>query len=158
MVKKLPFSLFYYRIDAMRKFISLAISIILTACLASCEKIPAKTVCFKNTCVQAEIADTHPNRTKGLMFRKSLGSKKGMLFIFEQECIPSFYMKNVSFPLDMIWFSGDKKVVHIVESAPPCRVNCAIYTPDANAKYTLEVNAGFVKKYDVKIGDSVDFK
>ena len=111
-------------------------------------------ICFKQTCIQVEIADTESERMKGLMFRKSLPEKSGMLFVFPVEDIYSFWMKNTLIPLDMIWLDKDYRVVHIKSFVPICVTDdCSVYDPGIKAKYVLEVNAGFSGFYQIKIND-----
>ncbi len=114
-------------------------------------------ICIKNVCLKAEIAETPAARERGLMFKDSLSEKQGMLFIFEEEEIHVFWMKNMRFPLDMIWIDAEKRIVEIKENIPPCRQTCENITPAAEAKYVLEVSSGFVKQNVIKVGDRLEF-
>jgi len=107
--------------------------------------------------VIVEIADTAPERRRGLSGRDGLEPGFGMLFIFPSEGVYSFWMYRMKFPIDMIWMDSGGRVVYIVEDAQPCgdSLVCPVYTPDKPAKYVLEVNAGFVKMADLKLGDVV---
>jgi len=92
------------------------------------------------------------------MFRQSLDRDRGMLFIFEQEGRTGFWLKNVRFPLDLIWINKDKKIVDIQPNAHPCQADdCLTYYPHKDASFGLEVNAGFVARHKLRIGDRVDF-
>jgi len=112
-------------------------------------------VCFPNVCVDIELAQTADEKAKGLMFRTHLPEGQGMLFVYEEEGIYPFWMKNTLIPLDMIWISGDFKVVDVRHAIPCPSDSCASYTPSAKAKYILEVNSGFTEKYYIKVGDSL---
>ena len=114
-----------------------------------------KEVCIKNSCIQAEIADSFKGRQRGLMFREKLAESQGMLFIFEDEDIQTFWMKNMVLPLDIIWIDAQKRIVDIRENVQPCRQTCENIVPVAKAKYVLEVKAGFVKVNMIKLGDKV---
>lgn len=115
-------------------------------------------VCFSETCVDVETAATSEEWRIGLMFRESLGENQGMLFVFPEEKIYSFWMKDTLIPLDMIWINENFEVVEI-KSVQPCVADpCETYTPTANAKYVLEVNSGFAEKNGIKIGDPVVVK
>jgi len=115
-------------------------------------------VCFGNTCVQAEVAASPIERQKGLMFRRPLADNQGMLFIFREEALHAFWMKNMRFPLDIIWINSDKRVVDIKTNLVPCRFGpCPNIIPVSLSKYALEVRAGFVEKNKVKIGDQAVF-
>lgn len=105
-----------------------------------------------------EVADTESSRLRGLMFRQSLDQDSGMLFIFEKEGRTGFWLKNVLFPLDIIWISKDKKIVDIQSDLPPCKSDdCLIYYPGKDASFGLEINAGFAARHKLKVGDRVDF-
>ncbi len=64
-----------------------------------------------------EIADNNPERSRGLMYRSSLDSDKGMIFVFPMERVQSFFMKNTYVPLDMIFVDAQGMVVGIVKNA-----------------------------------------
>ena len=106
---------------------------------------------------KAEIADSFLSRAKGLMFRSALPPDRGMLFVFGHEDYHSFWMMNTSIPLDIIWIGRDKNIVHIEQNARPCFLNCRAYTPSAKALYVLEINAGLVERYGIKVGDKTEF-
>lgn len=118
---------------------------------------PLKEVCIRDFCIQTELAVTDKSKQKGLMFRKSMPENQGMLFVFKKEAPLSFWMKNMRFPLDMIWMDSQRKVVDIYEYALPCKDVCKTITPQADAQFVLEVNAGFAKQYGIKIGDILSF-
>jgi uncharacterized membrane protein (UPF0127 family) len=121
-------------------------------------KINQDKVCFKSRCFNVEIADTVESRQKGLMYRDFLASNEGMLFIFDNEGIYPFWMKNTLIYLDIIWIDENKQVVYIQENALPCKEeNCINYNPDKNALYVLEINAGKVKELGLKEGDNIIF-
>jgi uncharacterized membrane protein (UPF0127 family) len=112
-------------------------------------------VCFSDTCVRAEVADTHPERSRGLMHRESLGEDEGMLFVFDTDGIYPFWMKNTFIPLDIVWIDRGYNVVHI-EHAEPCRSEfCKVYEPNETARYVVEVNAGFTDMNSISVGDAV---
>ena len=122
-------------------------------------KSPAKftDVTVGNVTINAEIADTIPKQIKGLMFRDSLPKNQGMLFIFGSDGYPGIWMMNMSIPIDILWIDSKHKIVDIVENAQPCRLLCPSYTPKSAARYVLEVNAGFVEKNGIEIGDKAGF-
>ncbi len=115
-------------------------------------------VCFSNACIEAELAETPVQISQGLMFREYLGEEEGMLFVFEKEAIYSFWMKNTLIPLDIIWLSKSKKIVHIEHAIPCTTKKCRSYMPKATAMYAIEVNSGFAEKNGAKIGDTVEFE
>jgi hypothetical protein len=118
---------------------------------------PFKKVCIKDFCIQAEVVATDKARQRGLMFRKSMPEDRGMLFVFEKEALYSFWMKNTRFPLDIVWIDHNKKIVDIYEFALPCKDVCKTITPQKEAQFVLEVNAGFTKRHGIQIGDGLTF-
>ena len=114
-------------------------------------------VIFNNVLVNSEIVATPNEMARGLMFHNKLSEKEGMLFVYDSEGIYKFWMKNVFFPIDIIWIDSNLSVVYIKRNAPPCTtVQCQIYTPPVTAKYVLEVMANFTEKYEIKIGDHAE--
>ena len=114
--------------------------------------------CFKEYCFDVQLAQNSIEKTRGLMFQKSLEQNKGMLFLFNKEAKYSFWMKNTLIPLDIIWINEDKRVVFISENNQPCKWNsCPSINPIADAKYVLELNSGVVKKIGLKVADELSF-
>ena len=115
-------------------------------------------LCFENgKCISIEYAITPEERSTGLMYRNSLGKNAGMLFVFEQDKMPNFWMKNVKFPLDFVWIDGEKRIVDFTENVPVCTDYCPGYSPKSNILYVLEVNKGFVAENMLKTGQKADF-
>ena len=109
------------------------------------------------TKIRAEIANSFFSKMKGLMFRRSLGKKEGMLFPFRWMDYHTIWMFGMNFPIDIIWADKNKRIVHIVENARPY-IMSGVYMPAKKAKYVIEVSAGFVKKHKIKLGMRVDFR
>ncbi len=109
--------------------------------------------------IKVDLAVTSIEQTQGLSGRKNLGLNKGMLFVFSNSGKNLFWMKDMNFPIDIIWFTEDMKVDYIKKDADP-KLFPETYGPgqgDKDAKYVLEVNAGFSDKNNLKVGDSVLF-
>ena len=143
------------------EIIILSIAVIILIIVFYLKKTPIKSTNVKlgNTEITAEIADDTIKRTKGLMFRKSLAEKEGMLFVFDEENYHTFWMMNMSFPIDIIWINKEKKVVDITKNAQPCKIICSTtYRPKERAMYVLEVNANFTEEHKIKIGSLVEFE
>ncbi len=117
-----------------------------------------KKICINGVCIRAEFASSEQARQRGLMFRKSLGPDNGMLFVFRQEDYHGFWMKNMEFPLDIVWIGPDKKIVDIYHNAIPCQDNtCNIILPRYPGVFVLELNSGFARAYGISVGDKVSF-
>lgn len=126
--------------------------------LLGCAKNEEPQVCFKDKCFKVEIADTPQERSKGLMFRKELAQDRGLLFVFEIEDKHGFWMENALIPLDIIWLSRNKEVVHIETNVQPCRQNpCPVVYPKERGLYVLEINAGETRRLGLKAGDQTHF-
>lgn len=125
---------------------------------SGCQK--PQEVCLEEHCFQVEIANTPEARAQGLMFRESISKDKGMLFIFPEEELYGFWMKNTKMALDIIWLDSNGKVVFISHDTQPCQegeeqqeVTCPTIMPDSPAKYVLEINAGMAESIELEVGD-----
>ena len=105
------------------------------------------------TKIDIEIADNEYETQLGLMNRKGMEENQGMLFIFPQQRMQSFWMLNTLFSLDMLFINTENKIVTIHKNTTP--LSKQSYPSSAPAKYVLEVIAGFTDKYKVKEGDKV---
>ena len=107
-----------------------------------------------------EVASTTVQEARGLSFRESLPDGQGMLFLFSKPTVQNFWMKDMNFPLDMIWIGGDT-VLGFTENALP-QPGAPLWSlklynsPDGTDK-VLEVNAGIVAKHHIKVGDKAQF-
>jgi uncharacterized membrane protein (UPF0127 family) len=119
-----------------------------------------KEIFIGSTKIWAEVADTAQKREKGLGGRAELAENKGMLFMFDsKDVFPSFWMKGMKFPIDIIWIN-DGKIAKIEKSVPiPAKdaseKSLTLYRPDKPIDYALEVNAGFSDNHSLKVGDEV---
>lgn len=103
-----------------------------------------------------EIAESDYEIQTGLMYRTQLGAHQGMLFIFPDEQMRSFYMKNTKIPLDIIYINADKTIVSVQKNAQP--FNEASLPSEAPAKYVLEIYGGLFDDWQLDVGDAVDFE
>ncbi|SEM19236.1 hypothetical protein SAMN04487910_4384 [Aquimarina amphilecti] len=103
-----------------------------------------------------EIADNDYERETGLMYRKTMEEKRGMLFIQEKFKLQSFYMKNTLIPLDIIYIDDQYKIVSFQKDAKP--LDETSLPSEKPAKYILEINSGLSDQWNLKIGDSISFK
>lgn len=110
--------------------------------------------------LDVELAKTNEEKSRGLMFRDSLAEGAGMLFINESPMVVSFWMKNMRFPIDMIFIGEDLKVKEIIHNAPPCPEAgvCSSYVSHEPIQYVLEVPANYSKKYSISRGDELLLK
>jgi hypothetical protein len=103
--------------------------------------------------LSVELAETVSEQVKGLSDRNYLAPDHGMLFVFDHADYWGFWMTDMKFPLDIIWFNTNRSVVFIETNLQPCTPNsCPIYIPTSVSMYVLEVNAGFVATHGIEIG------
>jgi uncharacterized membrane protein (UPF0127 family) len=111
-----------------------------------------------NVLLVVEIVKTSAAQQKGLSARASLQSNHGMLFVFDHEDYWGFWMVDMRFPLDIIWFDSNRQAVFIEQNLPPCTPeSCPVFTPNTKAMYVLEVNAGFVSAHKIALGTIFTF-
>ena len=114
--------------------------------------IPLPSICVGDACVVVEVDDSPSERQVGLMNRAYLPEDAGMLFVFEDAGIHSFWMKNTKIPLDILWITDTWHVVEIQSMLPCVEDPCPVYTPAFPAKYALEVNKGWAEKNGIGPG------
>ena len=97
--------------------------------------------------VAAELARTPAEQQRGLMGRTSLADDSGMLFIFPDSTVRSFWMKNTLIPLDIIFFDDAGLFVSQATMVPcPAGGECPFTLSEGPVRFALEVPAGFVQK------------
>lgn len=111
-------------------------------------------IVFKNTVVRADVSDTNALRVRGLSGRANLPDGSGMWFAYEKEGDHSIWMKEMNFPLDILWFDRNFRLVAVKENAIPESFPEAFVSATPSL-FVLEVSAGFVQKYQVAAGDTV---
>jgi uncharacterized membrane protein (UPF0127 family) len=105
--------------------------------------------------LDVDIADTDTKRMQGLSGRKDLKEGTGMLFIFDKLEVNDFWMKDMNFDIDIIWFNEQGELIYVEEYATPASYP-ELLGPKEESKYVLEVPAGFFKKEGLKLGDKID--
>ena len=103
--------------------------------------------------VAADIASTPTTREKGLSGRESLGPDEGLLFIFMRADRYAFWMKDMKFPIDILWIKGDEIVDITTDAAPPASgAPLERYFPMFAVDKVLEVPAGFAARNGLRTG------
>lgn len=114
------------------------------------------TISFGSQTVIAERADTDESRQIGLSNRICIPEKTGMLFVFDQAGIHGIWMKDMNFPIDIVWLDSTKKIIHIEENVDPNTYPNVFY-PSTPAKYVLEISSGAIKRADLKLSDQLSW-
>ena len=118
-------------------------------------EFPQGTIKLDDQILVVKIADNDSLRVRGLMFHDELPFDQGMLFVFDQPGIRPMWMLNMQFTLDIIWFDENLHVTAIEKNVPPCLTTIEVVTcrengvSGDNAKYVLEVTAGFVDEFKI---------
>lgn len=110
--------------------------------------------------IKIELADDPQEQIQGLSGRASLGENEGMLFIYQNELVPNFWMKGMNFAIDIVWVK-DNEVVDITPNATPEpgveEKDLKRYRPKEPINKVLELPAGWGERNNLKIKDRVDF-
>jgi uncharacterized protein len=103
-----------------------------------------------------EVADTPALQERGLSGHAPLADNQGMIFIFDKPDNYGFWMKDMLFPLDIIWIGPDWRVTHIEKSLATSTYP-QIFYPGAPSLYVLEISSGQSDMLGLKVGDAVRF-
>jgi uncharacterized membrane protein (UPF0127 family) len=116
-------------------------------------RTPQRTVTVK-----VEIATTTAQLERGLMFRRSLASNRGMAFLWTGDTRGRFWMKNTLIPLSIAFWGKSGRILRILDMAP-CRADpCKVYDPHVTFRGALEVNRGAFTRWGVRRGAIVTIR
>jgi uncharacterized membrane protein (UPF0127 family) len=107
---------------------------------------------LRNIDITSGVARTTTEQAHGLSDRPVLGELEGLLFVFDREVTPAFWMQDMLFPIDIVWLSKDWRVVGMVKDFRPESFPQTVEPPQP-VQYVLEVNAGLTDQLNVKVGD-----
>jgi len=116
-----------------------------------------KSVRIADLNIETDIANTPELRTLGLSGRERLENDSGMLFVFEKPDFYGFWMKDMNFPIDIIWISENLNVVYIEKDVQP-ETFPKVFKPEGLSLYVLEINAGLSDLNNIKISSKVFFE
>lgn len=116
-----------------------------------------KYIIAGKTKIPVYLADTEDKRTKGLGGLSSIPRDYGMFFVFEHSDYQSMWMKDMLFPIDIIWIDENYRIVHMGKNISPDTYP-KIFTAPVKARFVLELNAGMSTAYDLRNGDSIFWK
>jgi len=121
----------------------------LAACVRALPTIPVQ---IGGVEFRIEVARSEQDKARGLMHRRSLGERSGMIFVYEADEHLSFWMKNTTLPLTLAFLSRDGEVLQIEELKP---LSLKPVTSARAARYALELPAGSLQRLGVAPGDRV---
>ncbi|MDQ3783873.1 MAG: DUF192 domain-containing protein [Actinomycetota bacterium] len=105
-----------------------------------------------------EIAESPTERAFGLMHRRSLAERAGMVFLFETKSSGGFYMKDTLIPLSIAFLDSHGTVLRILDMDPCKEEPCKVYYPNVTYTSALEVNQGAFEKWGVSEGDVIELR
>lgn len=123
------------------------------------KKTPTATI--NDKVFKLDVAKTPEELAKGLSGREILDQDQGMLFVFEEPSIRTFWMKDMNFALDMIWVN-DGKIIYISKNVQPPEegtpdYKLSRYSSKKEVDYVLEINAGLSDALGFEVGDEISF-
>ena len=145
----------------LKKLAAIFAAAFLCLCSAACQKgnpkLPTKTLSITTASgarvtVEAEIADKPETREKGFMFRKNIPDGTGMLFIFEEDKVLRFWMKNTPSPLSIAYIDYKGQIKDIFDMKP---YDLSDTTATGYVRYALEVPQGWFGRAGIKVGDKL---
>jgi uncharacterized membrane protein (UPF0127 family) len=107
--------------------------------------------------VHVTVADTDRLREKGLSGHPGLAPDEGMLFVFDTDGMPGFWMKDMRFSIDILWLDRNRRIVHIAREVAP-ETYPKTYAPPVPSRYVIELPAGFAGKHNVRVGSVVQWQ
>lgn len=122
------------------------------------ENVPNFTteITLGETPLYVALADTPALRELGLSNTEELTSGQGMLFVLDQPEIPGFWMKDMNYPIDIIWITADKSVIGVSHSVSPDTYPNR-FSPQVPVLYVLETPAGFAESFAIQEGTMLSF-
>ena len=126
-----------------------------------------KKTAENSTCIRVEsneskcllgydLAQSPEEQAKGLSGRASLPENQGLMFVFVAPGVQCFWMKDMRFPIDIIWMNANKQIVHMEKNVSPSTYPNA-FCPNVDAQYVLEVNAGVATKLNIQTNQKLLF-
>lgn len=133
------------------RYAFILVAALLLASPAGAQQPPLRTVQLSAGMhlIQAEVADSFGTRMQGLMFRKSMDTNAGMLFVFDDTSVHCMWMKNTLIPLAVAFIDETGKIVNILEMQPHDETSRCAAGP---ARYALEMNKGWFAQRGIKAG------
>ncbi len=118
--------------------------------------LPATSLFAAGGSIKVFLADTETSREQGLSDILSLPNGEGALFVFDTPGKYGFWMKDMHFPIDLIWISADKTIAGVTKNVLPSSYPF-VFMPPRDISYVLEMNAGSVTSFGLKTGTTVRF-
>jgi hypothetical protein len=138
-----------------RRILGVQVAVMLVALMAGCAtRLPRVTLHVGAQSIVSEVARSEAERERGLMGRKSLGPREGMIFVFDRDERLSFWMKNTPLPLSIAFLSVEGRVTQIEDMEP---FSERVIRSRLSVRYALEMRKGAFAEMGVSEGDVVLF-
>lgn len=127
--------------------------------IASRLKYDTRSIKLRGREFKAYIADSLLKQMIGLMYKKSIRSDECMLFDFNHDAEHGIWMKNMLFPIDVVWLDSKMRIIHIENRIQPCTktFGCKTYNAGKNSRLVIEFRAGTAEKIRLKAGDALSY-
>ena len=147
-----------FRIDKRKTIIEILFFVVaLLIIVAVLYKFDYKsTVLIDGNIFSVEVVDTKPLLEKGLSGHAPLSQNQGMLFVFQKPDKYGFWMKDMLFPIDIVWIGANWRVIHI-ERNLSASTYPEVFSPQSDSLYVLEIPAGQSDSVGIKVGDKVTY-
>ncbi len=152
-LRQLPFYLAVLLIVGMLGFVFYTFHVRTQGAKTAGDALQTATLTVGKGTLIVEVAKTAAAQAHGLSDRPRLAQDRGMVFPISPPARPGFWIKDMSFPLDLIYIYQGRVVV-IINNMPPLLVPIPFY-PAALADMVLAVNAGWADKNHLVVGDPV---
>lgn len=130
--------------------------LILVITLSKTSSVTKTKVTISNKTFNVFVAKSDIEKQIGLSSKKEISENQGMLFLFDKPDFYAFWMKEMKFPIDIVYIENNKVTSIISNVKPPTNPgNLPIYKPQKKADMVIEINAGLATKYNFHEGSSV---
>jgi uncharacterized membrane protein (UPF0127 family) len=106
--------------------------------------------------IDAEVPESTQQKEVGLGGRSCIGAEQGMLFVFNKQDQYDFWMKNMKFPIDIIWINENKVAIDITSNISPATYP-KTFTSKQTARYVLEIQSGKAQQLNISEGTHLKF-
>ena len=131
------------------------IFLLLGAFLCSCQDTKEFAVLeIRGERFRVEVVRTRQDQNNGLMHRKQIGSREGMLFVYPVDRRLAFWMKNTEIPLSLAYIDRNGQIIQFEDMQP---LDATTIWSRISVRYALEVRQGVFKEIGVQIGDQIGF-
>jgi uncharacterized protein len=148
-----------FRIAIVVVFVSILAGVVMLPTVFKITSMKNKAVIgIRNQTIFVDVVDTESTRNRGLGKRSSIGVNEGMYFVFDDVGFHGIWMKDMQFPIDIVWIR-DNRIVDIKENVDP-QIGAPLeelktYFPKVLDDHVLELKAGRVKLLKAEIGDPI---